>query len=201
MRFNSHSDLAGTHARFGASNYHWINWSDDKFDYAVDNMDAMRRGTRLHELARLSINDGIRFSTDPEHMTEPYQATLALYVNDAIDLGMRAEQTLVYTSNFYGTADTIRYGAEEDYDKPVLRIHDYKSGITKASMWQLYVYAVYFCLEYEVSPFGIYIFLRIYQNGEIQCCEADPDIVFTIMETAIAFNKRAIEREQVRERQ
>jgi hypothetical protein len=169
---------------FSASNYHWINYSDDKMDHAFRTAMASAKGTRLHELAKKAISDGIRLSEDPEHMTEPYQATMALYVNDAITLGLTAEQILFYSINFYGTADAI--GFRDRF----LRIHDLKTGVARTSEKQLYVYAAYFCLEYEMNPYEIETELRIYQNDEVRIYRADPDLIMYIMEKVTAFNER-----------
>jgi hypothetical protein len=175
VRFRKHSDLEGTHARFSASKYHWINWPDDKLDHALDFHDAAAKGTRLHEIARRAINDGIKLSMDPEHMTEPYQATLARYVNDCVDAGMQAEVLLKFSENFYGTADAIGY-------KPgLLEINDLKTGVNKVSPKQLYVYAAYFFLEYEIPPYQNRVILRIYQNGEVFTFEAEIEYVLHVM--------------------
>lgn len=175
MRFNKHSDLEGTHATFSASKYHWINYPDDKLDHVLEVNAAAAKGTRLHNLARLAINDGIYLSEDPQHMDEPYQATMALFANDAIALGMSAEVVLKYSDNFYGTADAIGYVTD------FLRIHDLKTGVNKVSPTQLYVYAALFCLEYGLKPFAIQIELRIYQVGEVYTIKADQEYVAHIM--------------------
>ena len=54
-----------------------------------------------------------------------------------------------------------------DEKKKFLRIHDYKSGDTPASLKQLEIYASLFCLEYDYKPGELEYELRIYQNGEI----------------------------------
>ena len=70
----------------------------------------------------------------------------------------------------------------------MLRIHDLKTGITRASEYQLYVYAAIFCLEYSISPFDIGIELRIYQNEEIRVYKPAPEDIQEIMETIIDFD-------------
>jgi hypothetical protein len=177
VRFNTHSPLlAGTHAFLGASNYHWINYSDDKLDMAFTTVQAARRGTELHELARNCIRLGQRLPETP--------TTMNLYVNDAIGFRMTPEQLLFYSINCYGTADTI------SFRRGKLRIHDLKTGITKTSENQLYVYAALFCLEYGFKPHEIETELRIYQNDEIRAYEADPEAVLYIMDKIKAFDKR-----------
>ncbi len=64
---------------------------------------------------------------------------------------MVTEQTLYFSENCFGTADTISFRRNK------LRIHDLKTGITATSEKQLEVYAALFCLEYGASPFDIEI--------------------------------------------
>lgn len=177
MRFNTHSPLlAGTHAFLGASNYHWINYSDDKLDYAFTAHMAARRGTELHDFARQAIRLRQRLPDTP--------TTMNLYVNDAIGFRMIPEQMLYYTANCYGTADTISFRND------TLRIHDLKTGITKTSENQLYVYAALFCLEYDYKPHEITTQLRIYQNDDVRIYDAEPEMIGWIMDKIVAFDKR-----------
>lgn len=176
MLFNRHSNLEGTHAFLGASNYHWINYDDDKLDRAFLIAQAARRGTELHEFARTAIRLGIKLPDTP--------TTMNMYVNDAIGFRMVPEQILFYSVNCYGTADTISFRREK------LRIHDLKTGVTKTSESQLYVYAALFCLEYGLKPHEISTELRIYQNDEVRIYEADPDVIAHIMDKITSFDKR-----------
>lgn len=50
-----------------------------------------------------------------------------MYVNDAIGYKMTPEQTLFYSENCFGTADSISYRSG------LLRIHDLKTGVIPAS--------------------------------------------------------------------
>jgi hypothetical protein len=155
--FNSHARLEGSHAFLSPSNYHWLNYPDEKLIERLRTVEAAARGTELHEVAARCIKHGIRL--------DPFQEdhdTLALYVNESLEFGMRPEQTLFYSFNCYGTADAIGFNP----DLAFLRIHDLKTGVSKASEMQLYIYAGLFCLEYEYRPFEIDGELRIYQNGE-----------------------------------
>ena len=181
MLFNDHSKLAGTHAFLSASNYHWINYPDDKLDRAFMLAQAARRGVRMHEFAKEAITLGVKLPDLP--------LTINMYVNDAIGFGMQPEQVLYYSDNCYGTADTIGFRKNKN-GKYKLRIHDYKSGVVKASEKQLYVYSALFCLEYEYKPHEIEIELRIYQNNQAFVYEADPELVGFIMGKIIVFNKR-----------
>jgi hypothetical protein len=176
VRFNSHFNLSGTHAFLSASNYHWINDTDEKLDVRFSTAQAARRGTQLHEFARQAIELGIRLPDIPNTMNQ--------YVNDAIGFRMTPEVTLFYSINAYGTADTI------GFRNNVLRIHDYKSGVVRASEKQLYVYAAFFCLEYEMKPHDIQTLLRIYQNNEVREYEADPVFIAFIMDRIKTFDKR-----------
>lgn len=178
MDWNKHSHLAGTHAFLSASKYHWNNWTLDKLDRAFTTHQAAQRGTDLHALAHRCIMLKQYLGGPGEEHT-----TMSLYVRDAIDLGMKSEQMLVYSRNCYGQADTI------GFKKRKLNIHDLKTGITRTSVHQLENYAAFFCLEYGVDPFDIEIELRIYQNDEVRVYEADPAAIRAIMQTIIEFDK------------
>lgn len=176
MDFNRHLNLAGTHALFSASNYHWINYTEEKLDAVFLASMAARRGTELHAFAHEAIRLGEKL---PD-----LKRTLNLYVNDAIGYRMSCEQMLAYSKNFYGTADAIAF--RRDF----LRIHDLKTGVTEGSPHQLEVYAALFCLEYGFSPLQIQIELRIYQSNEVKVYEVDPDDILHIMDRIKVFDKR-----------
>ena len=167
MKFNDHSNLNGLHAFLGASNYHWLNYSDEKLIATFDNYRAAQRGSELHEFAAHCIKLGIKL--------EPNGQTLNMYVNDAIGYMMTPEQVLFYSENCFGTADTISFRDD------ILRIHDYKSGKIPAHMEQLRIYNALFCLEYDVKPNDISSELRIYQNNEILYDNPDPKDILAIM--------------------
>ena len=76
MKFNKHSAFEGLHAFLGASNYHWINYDEDKLVDRYESMLAVKRGTELHEIAQKLISHGIKVRSSKE--------TFNLYVNDAI---------------------------------------------------------------------------------------------------------------------
>jgi hypothetical protein len=169
-------NLAGTHAFLGASNYHWINYDDEKLDMAFTTAQAARRGVELHEFARMAIRLGQKLPDTP--------TTMNMYVNDAIGYRMTPEQILYYSVNCYGTADTI------SFSKNMLRIHDLKSGVTRTSEKQLFVYAALFCLEYGFKPFEIGVEVRIYQSDEVRVYVPDPAEILYIMDKIITFDKR-----------
>jgi hypothetical protein len=174
MNFNTHSDLIGLHAFLGASKYHWVNYDEEKISSAFSKHLATERGTRLHAVADELINLGIRLPKTKQ--------TLNMYVNDAIGFKMKTEQPLYYSENCFGTADAI------SFKKNFLRIHDYKSGVTKASMMQLQIYAALFCLEYKYDPAEIEIELRIYQNDDLEIYIPLVQDIQTIMGKIILFD-------------
>lgn len=179
MNFNKHTNLEGQHALIGASSYHWINYSDEKFQIYYEKKKAVERGTKLHEIAKQLIEQKIRM--------ERKQITLNMYVNDAIGYDMKPEQILYYSAYAFGTADAISFSSKDG----LLRIHDLKTGITPASMHQLEIYAALFCLEYDVRPSEIQIETRIYQNDDIMISEPTIEIVAPIMEKIKTFSKLA----------
>lgn len=172
--FNPHRNLVGQHALLSASKYHWTRYDDEKFVNFYASALAAQRGTEQHDFAAKAIKLGIKLSGN---------STIAMYVNDAISFGMTPEQPLYYSENCFGTADTI------SFNKKTLRIHDYKSGETPASIIQLRIYAALFCLEYDVKPEAIKTELRIYQSGTKVCEEADPEEIRKIMDTIVHFDK------------
>lgn len=176
MHFNSHSHLQGAHAFLSASKYHWINYDEDKLERVYLAAQAAARGDRLHQLAHDLIREGVKLPRT--------QATLNMYVNDAIGYRMNPEQILFYSLNAFGTADAI------SFRRGKLRIHDLKTGVSATSEHQLEVYAALFCLEYKVKPFQIETELRIYQSNEARIYEADPDVITHIMDKIVTFDKR-----------
>jgi len=175
VNFNKHSNLEGSHAFLGASRYHWINYSEDKLAKSYSNMLAVQKGTALHAFAAQCIRLGQKLPRTPK--------TLNLYVNDAIGFKMTPEQVLFFSDNCFGTADAICFR------KGLLRIHDYKSGVTPAHIEQLLIYAALFCLEYKIKPNEIYIELRIYQNDEVLFHRPKAPEIVPIIDKIITFDK------------
>ena len=177
MRFNDHSALEGCHAVLGASKYHWINYDDEHFVEVYKAQLAAQRGTELHELAERLIRMGIRLPRNHQ--------TLNMHVNDAIGFRMEPEVILFYSPNAFGTADAISF----DERKKFLRIHDLKTGVHPCKFDQLYIYAAYFCLEYDVKPKDITTEFRIYQNDEVTIDDNDnTDVIEMIMDKAVHFD-------------
>lgn len=176
MNFNQHYRLKGLHAFLGASNYHWVNYSDEKLRLSYNNDMAKKRGTELHDLAEKLIKLKVKLPRS--------QKTLNHYVNDAIGFNMVPEQILYYSDNCFGTVDTI------SFKKNVLRIHDLKTGVSPTSMLQLRIYAALFCLEYGYSPNDLdKIILRIYQNDDVSEEIAEPTDILYVMEKIKSFDK------------
>ena len=175
MNFNKHYSLEGKHAFLGASKYHWINYDEDKLINSYTKYQATLNGTILHDFACQCITLGQKLPKS--------QKTLNMYVNDAIGFKMKPEQVLYYSDNCFGTADAIMFRNN------LLRIHDLKTGVTRAHMEQLEIYAALFCLEYNKKPSDIDMELRIYQNNEIIVHNPTVEDILPIMDKIITFDK------------
>ena len=180
MKFNQHSNLLGSHAFLSASNYHWINYDEEKLITSYKNFTASQRGTELHEFAATCIKLGQKLPRSNK--------TLNMYVNDAIGYKMTPEQVLYYSDTCYGTADSIVFRDNK------LRIHDLKTGAIPAHIEQLMVYTALFCLEYKMKPGLIDTELRIYQKCEIIPYNPTPDEILTRMDLIVRMDKVLQER-------
>ena len=176
MQFNPHPHLSGKHAFLSPSNFHWLNYNDQKLEARYFTAMSARRGSDLHDLARNAIRLGVKLSRS--------EKALSTYVNDAIGYKMTCEQPLYYSDNCFGTCDTICFRRKK------LRIHDLKTGITPTSFKQLEVYAALFCLEYGIDPFDIEIELRIYQRDDVKQSYPEPELIIDIMETIVDFDRQ-----------
>lgn len=176
MNFNPHLELLGRHAFLSPSNYHWLNYTDQKLEARYISAMASRRGTDLHALAHEAIRLGVKLAKSNQ--------ALSTYVNDAIGYRMQCEQPLFYSENCFGMADTISFRRNK------LRIHDLKTGIAPTSFRQLEVYAALFCLEYSVDPSQIDIELRIYQREEIKVLVPYSETILEIMDKIIEFDQQ-----------
>lgn len=175
MNFNKHLKLEGQHALLSASKHYWVNYSDEKLQEFYRKAMAVEMGTRLHAFAKEAIELGQKLPKTAK--------TLNMYVNDAIGFKMTPEQVLYYSDNAFGTADAICFRNN------FLRIHDLKTGETKASMTQLEIYMAFFCLEYKYKPNEIDAELRIYQNNAVEIETPHPDDIFRIMDKIVEFDK------------
>ena len=182
MRWNRHSRLEGQHAFLGASKHSWINYDEDKLSESYFSFLASKRGTELHALAAQLIKTRVRLEDNHE--------TLNMYVNDAIDFGMKPEQPLYFSDNCFGTADAISFDEDHGY----LRIHDLKTGVTPVmdkygKLPQLEIYAALFFLEYDLDLRDIDIELRVYQSNDIFIEKPYIDDIAPIMDKIIHFDK------------
>lgn len=178
MIWNDHSrDVAeGSHAFLGASQYHWLNYSEEKLADIYKASLAKKKGTELHAFAA----ECIKF----KQKLPRSRKTFEMYVNDAIGFNLSPEVLLYYSKNCFGTADAI------GFRKNFLRIHDLKTGVTPTSLHQLEIYASLFCLEYRVKPETLKgIELRIYQNDDIMIGRPSSDVITSIMDKIKIFDK------------
>lgn len=162
--------IPGAHALLSPSNYHWVNYDEDKLTRVFHSVMTAKRGSELHELAAKLIRLGVNLPDNGQ--------TLSMYVNDAIGYRMTPEQTLFFSENCYGTADAIAFSIA----RMLLRISDLKNGVNEASMMQLKIYAAIFCLEYQIRPQDITIELRIYQNDAIKLEVPSYDEIYHLMD-------------------
>lgn len=174
MKFNQHSELKGMHAFLSGSTYYWTNYTPEKLKRVYINTQSKQRGVELHDLAEKAIRHRIKMSTAKQ--------ALQLFVNDAIGFRMEPEVILFYSQNSFGTADAV------SFDNNVLRIHDLKTGVTKTSFRQLYIYVALFCLEYIVDPYEIEVKLRIYQGNGYEVDQPDPNEIRDIMDKIVEFD-------------
>ncbi len=175
MIFAEHSELVDKHALLGASKYYWLNYTDDKLVSTYNNLLKKEEGIRLHKFASDAINNKIKLAS--------IQKALNKFVNDAIGFRMSSEVVLYYSDNCFGTADAIVF------NKNILRIHDFKSGVSIASFKQLKIYAALFCLEYRINPKDIQIILRIYQYDNFEELLQESDEIEEVMNRIVYSDK------------
>lgn len=194
MIFNSHPELEGKHAFLGASNWRWINYTDDILEKRFYSQYAKQIGTIIHELANDLIKSRMRLrKTDGRlidlvmyknyipkgaYDTNDILLNLLPFVNDAIGFHMESEVVLYYSRNAFGTADGISFDVLESF----LRISDLKTGSTPCKIEQLIMYAALFCLEYKKDPYKLKIELRLYQDFEILLYIPEPEEVKKFMD-------------------
>ena len=192
MNFNKHLELRGRHALLSPSQPYWLDYSEEQLQQRFKSSYAQDLGTSLHELAETLISERIRLKktdiTVPTvHLIRSGIPRAAFdmnylypnfmrYVNDAIGYRMIPEQILYFSDECFGTADTISF--RDNF----LRIHDYKSGSTRAKMEQLVIYTALFCLEYNHKPGDLSgIELRLYQNEEVSCFEPSAEDIMPVI--------------------
>lgn len=175
MIYNTHFNIRGKHAFLSGSNWHWINYTEEKLRAVFVNAKAKEEGTELHDLASVCVKKKIKLA--------PLKKALNQFVNDAIGFGMESEQVLYFSDNCFGTADAI------SFKDGILRIHDLKTGLSKVSFNQLHIYAAIFCLEYAVDPETITIVERIYQHNGFDELLAIPEEIRHIMNIIMEFDE------------
>lgn len=204
MQFNTHRHLEGKHAIFSASSWYWLNDEPDELVNRLCSQYASTMGTILHNVAykhikyRIKLHKYDKNNVVLELLTNGIPAividtidfdsmfdNLMTYVNDCIGFRMEPEVVLAYSENFYGTTDAIIFSERERF----LRIHDYKSGVSPASMNQLKIYMALFCLEYGFKPGNITSELRIYQSNEIVVSNPEADEIVPIMDKIVTTDK------------
>lgn len=149
MAYDPYSRLKGTHAVLSPSNYHWINYDDEKMASVTRNRLATEKGTRFHSLAAELIALKVKLPRKQE--------TLNLYVNDCINYAMEPEVMVYHSEYCYGCMDAHSFNGK------VLRIFDLKTGETATRMEQLLIYAALYCIQHHLDPRSIEIILRKYQ--------------------------------------
>lgn len=198
MQWYDHHLLEGKHAFLGGSQYHWLNWPDEDLEGKYYSHFSTDMGTALHSLASDCIRSRTKLNKSDRHLidltlykasiptsalnTEEILINLMQFVNDAIGFHLSSEVILYYSPECFGTADAIGF----DERNNILRIHDYKSGLTPAHMEQLMIYAALFCLEYHKKPGDMkLISLKLYQNCEIREYVPQSGEIETIMNMII----------------
>lgn len=178
MQWKNHTKEVpdGAHAFLSPSNYHWLRYDKEKLLSVYANQLATLRGTQLHAFAAQAITLG-------QKLPKTHQ-TLNMYVNDAIGFHLQPEQKLYYSPYCFGTADAI------GFSKSFLRIHDLKTGVTKASFDQLLIYAALFCLDYGIRPADLKgCEARIYQNDDIQITTFETDDIVPVIDKIVTFDQ------------
>lgn len=200
MNFLTHSELIGKHAILSPSNYHWINYDEDRLFKRYISSYSEIAGTVLHELACKLITHRIKLKESDRNLVLLYLLdnkvprnvidmdrvfpNLKAYVNDAIGFRMTPEVILYHSDSCFGTTDAIAFDSKNKF----LRIHDLKTGISKASMDQLKIYAALFCLEYKEKPDKIQTELRIYQSNEVSIENPKPEEIDSIIDVILRFD-------------
>ena len=200
MIWKEYSLPKDSHALFGGSNYHWINYTAEDFINKYRSSIASKIGTAVHDAAKTLIDGRIKITENDWNLIRyileenkfprnidcvPILNNLIPYVNDAISYGMDTEVRLYYSDYFNGTADTICFDEKNKF----LRIHDLKTGLNPGHMEQLLVYMALFCLNYKYKPYDITAELRIYQHGEILYFKPELEEVVPIVDQIITGNK------------
>ena len=181
MKWNNHYNLTGKHAILSPSGYSWLNYDPDKMRNVFLNKLKVEQGTYLHDLASRLINNRFKLLDLPQAFN--------MFVNDAIAARMDSEVLLYYSDNCFGTADAIKF----DEDNNALYIYDLKTGDSKPSFKQLYIYCALFCLEYGYTTKRtvnrIHFVCRLYQGDGYEEEIVEPAVVFGCIQQIINMDK------------
>lgn len=177
MEYHKHYNLEGLHAFLSPSGYHWLNYTPEKMRERYLNEKKKQEGTELHDLASKLIKSRKRLA--------PLKQAFNQFVNDAIGLRMESELMLYYSDNCFGTADAIKYEPTNHH----LQIHDLKTGMSKPSFKQLFIYAALFCLEYGINPEETTFETRLYQGMGYEVEEPPGDHIRSIMNKIIELDQ------------
>ena len=138
--------------------------------------------------SKQEINEfGMKLVQNVGYLPKEVFEAVKCYVNDGIEYKMTVEQPLIFSTNVFGTADTIAFRNN------TLRIHDLKTGALPAHMEQLETYAALFCLEYGFKPSNIKTELRLYQWDGVVVKEPTVEDILPIMDRIITIGKLAKE--------
>lgn len=179
MEWNDHWRLEGRHATLSPSGYHWLNYDADKMRRVTWNNYSKEDGTKMHELASNMILYNI--------MPEDNENALNQFVIDALTMfkePMSSEILLYYSDECFGTADAIYY----DKEKKHLQVHDLKTGVSKPSFKQLWIYCALFCLEYDKKPEKMTFECRLYQLGAMDIDAPGPKDIRNIMNQIVSMS-------------
>lgn len=199
MNFIEHKELKDKHALLAPSQPFWIKYSEEQLFQKYVSSYAQIMGTALHELAETLIRNSVKMKKTDRNVILVHLLKSGIpksvididrifnnfvtYVNDAIGFRLTPEQPLKYSDYCFGTADAI------SFRNNLLRIHDYKSGVTQPKMEQLLAYAALFCLEYKYKPGEIDIELRLYYNDEIIVMNPTAEDVLPVMDAIVRHTK------------
>ena len=168
MSLKKNTRLIGLHAFLSPSNYHWLDYDEDKLRASYFNKQQARLGDELHAYAQKAIELKVTQADNG--------STLSTYINDAIGFRMTPEFPLYYSDDCFGTTDAISFREERwpEGRRLTLRISDLKTGLIAANIKQLLIYAAIFCFEYRCAPRDIKIVLRLYPKASDEKLVVEP---------------------------
>lgn len=130
-------------------------------------------------------NRGQKLISEIKHIPSEVFSTVKQYVNDSIDIGMEPETEIIFSDDFKGTCDALRF---DDKNKELL-IFDLKTGTGKGKIEQLMIYEALWCLANKVDPIDISAELRIYQGDQVMIATPTAEDIDPLMKTIVRFNR------------